>query len=398
MKRMILISIFITGCVISMFAQLKVFSNGDVKMKKSLSVDSEVSNVAISIKKITLGTTNTVYGVHATMESRHSIPTGDHIGLYGSAYNVAATNSPARYIGVVGYANPNYASSNNLFGLGVVGLASYHNSGAGIYGGIGQDLPTFLPAGYTYAGYFDGLVKVIGTLSATTLIQTSDKRLKKDVQKINGTDAIHKILQLTPISYHFKQIERIDSITNEDGIQSTVLSRKFDEKSQEFQKKHYGLIAQDLQTLYPDLVYEEDNGYLAINYTGLIPILIQSIKELNDRIEVLEKMEGAVGSQKAPQIQYSENSVGSGNASLYQNAPNPFSQITQIRYYLPNTVETAYLCVYDLQGKQLKQLAIAEHGEGTQTISASEFSAGIYLYALIADGKEVDVKRMILTE
>jgi hypothetical protein len=34
----------------------------------------------------------------------------------------------------------------------------------------------------------------------------------------------------------------------------------------------------------------------------------------------------------------------------------------------------------------------------TQIISGSEFSAGIYLYALIADGKEIDMKRMILTE
>jgi hypothetical protein len=36
--------------------------------------------------------------------------------------------------------------------------------------------------------------------------------------------------------------------------------------------------------------------------------------------------------------------------------------------------------------------------EGMQRISASEFSADIYLYALIADGQEIDVKRMILTE
>ena len=36
-------------------------------------------------------------------------------------------------------------------------------------------------------------------------------------------------------------------------------------------------------------------------------------------------------------------------------------------------------------------------GQSSETISGSQFSAGIYLYALIADGQEVDVKRMILT-
>jgi hypothetical protein len=88
----------------------------------------------------------------------------------------------------------------------------------------------------------------------------------------------------------------------------------------------------------------------------------------------------------------------SGGATLQQNAPNPFSQTTQIKYYLPATVKTAYLCIYDLQGAQLKQTAIQERGEGVQTLHGSELKAGMYLYTLIADGQEVDTKRMILTK
>jgi hypothetical protein len=172
----------------------------------------------------------------------------------------------------------------------------------------------------------------------------------------------------------------------------------FDEESQLFQKKHYGLIAQDLQKLYPDLVYEEASGYLAVDYTGLIPLLIQSVKELNAKIEALEEGGGSIGSQKAPRFDSPENNTNVPNAMLYQNTPNPFFQSTRISYYLSETVGTAQLCIYDLQGKQLKQIVITERGEGSQTISGSEFKAGIYLYALLADGREVDVKRMILTE
>jgi hypothetical protein len=58
----------------------------------------------------------------------------------------------------------------------------------------------------------------------------------------------------------------------------------------------------------------------------------------------------------------------------------------------------AYLCFYDLQGKQLKQITLTQRGEGSEIIQGSQFAAGIYLYALIADGQEVDVKKMILTE
>ena len=46
----------------------------------------------------------------------------------------------------------------------------------------------------------------------------------------------------------------------------------------------------------------------------------------------------------------------------------------------------------------MKKPILTISGQGSETISGSQFSAGIYLYALIADGKEVDVKRMILTE
>ncbi len=49
-------------------------------------------------------------------------------------------------------------------------------------------------------------------------------------------------------------------------------------------------------------------------------------------------------------------------------------------------------------GKQLKQITLTQRGEGSTLVSGSQFSPGMYLYALIADGQEVDVKRMILTE
>ena len=59
---------------------------------------------------------------------------------------------------------------------------------------------------------------------------------------------------------------------------------------------------------------------------------------------------------------------------------------------------SALLCIYDLQGKQLRQIVLNERGQAALSLSASEFRPGIYLYGLIADGQEIDVKRMILTE
>jgi len=181
------------------------------------------------------------------------------------------------------------------------------------------------------------------------------------------------------------------------GDSAVVKQARYDEKSQMFQKKHYGLIAQELQLLYPDLVYEGDDGHLSINYTGIIPLLIQSIKELKTEVDELKNSDLSV--KKATLQPTSLSSDVTEAAVLYQNAPNPFTQSTRIQYYLPSTVSKVYLCIYDLQERQLKQIYISERGEeGSQTISASEFTAGIYLYGLIADGKQIDMKRMILTE
>jgi len=83
---------------------------------------------------------------------------------------------------------------------------------------------------------------------------------------------------------------------------------------------------------------------------------------------------------------------------LYQNVPNPFTQDTNIRFYIPDNANTASLNIYDLQGKQLMQYTIVQRGESSHVISGHHFSAGMYLYALIVDGAVIDTKRMILTK
>ena len=52
----------------------------------------------------------------------------------------------------------------------------------------------------------------------------------------------------------------------------------------------------------------------------------------------------------------------------------------------------------NMEGKQLKNIQVNDRDNAAIKISGSEFSAGIYLYALIVDGKGVDTKRLILTK
>jgi len=48
-----------------------------------------------------------------------------------------------------------------------------------------------------------------------------------------------------------------------------------------------GLSAEEVQLVYPELVKQGNDGYLRMQYTGLIPVLVEAIKEQDAEIELL---------------------------------------------------------------------------------------------------------------
>lgn len=50
----------------------------------------------------------------------------------------------------------------------------------------------------------------------------------------------------------------------------------------------YGLIAQEVQKEFPEMVIKEDDGYLSIDYIQMIPVLVECIKELKMEIDSLK--------------------------------------------------------------------------------------------------------------
>ncbi|MDR1370838.1 MAG: T9SS type A sorting domain-containing protein [Dysgonamonadaceae bacterium] len=114
-------------------------------------------------------------------------------------------------------------------------------------------------------------------------------------------------------------------------------------------------------------------------------------------VRQLSEKDSEAGILKSSKATTGLSELLAAGATLQQNTPNPFTEQTTIRYYLPQDVRSASVCIFDLQGKMLKKLD-APAGDQTLTISGSELRAGTYLYALIADGKKVNTKRMILTK
>ena len=63
---------------------------------------------------------------------------------------------------------------------------------------------------------------------------------------------------------------------------------------------------------------------------------------------------------------------------------------------IPDGSRQADIIVYNLEGKQLKNIPVKGRGNTAIKIAGNELSAGMYLYTLIVDGQIIDTKRLLL--
>jgi hypothetical protein len=99
-----------------------------------------------------------------------------------------------------------------------------------------------------------------GTLTAIDFNSVSDEKLKTNVKSISNSIEILK--QLNPVSFDW----RMESVTS---------------------KKSYGLIAQELEQILPELVHEHD-GFKSVKYTQIISFLINAVCELDSHRQTTE--------------------------------------------------------------------------------------------------------------
>ena len=236
-----------------------------------------------------------------------------------------------------------------------------------------------------------------GDVMAHGLIVQSDERLKDNIEPVG--DVLDALKMLEPVTYSLKS-HRVDKPIMINGTKEAEIMNRY-YRNLEQGSERYGFLASNVQQAFPDLVHADNKGYLSVDYIGLIPILVQSINELRAELAEVkgELQEEETTVMQAPiQAGQSEIEASRTSAKLYQNAPNPWSSETVIRYCLPQDVSRADIYIYDLQGVQLKCIPAQGRGESQVTITARDLKAGMYLYALIADGQLIDSKKMILTK
>jgi hypothetical protein len=116
-----------------------------------------------------------------------------------------------------------------------------------------------------------GGLGVSGAINAggdITAFATSDNRFKTNIENI--PDALAKVSQLNGVTYNWNELA--NKVENKD---ITI--------------REVGIIAQQVNDVLPEVVSVRDNGYMAVRYEKLVPLLIEAIKELQAKVEELEK-------------------------------------------------------------------------------------------------------------
>ncbi len=269
-------------------------SNTAVGFDALLSNSTGASNTALGIQAgfsdlgtnaNTTGSNNTFIGAFAgpSVPSANSLSNATAIGAYAA---VGASNSL-----VLGAINgTNGAGFSTSVGIGITapaflldvkgGIGSTTSTLVHAYGAIAADyrigIGTTSPSAPVDAQVANGSgvsINAIGNINTATCFSvggsgipgggtcSSDERLKKDIKPFES-DVLSKVALLQPVTFHWRNELPEYMKGNAEGI---------------------GLIAQQVELIFPELVSTDQNGFEQVNYTKLPYLMLQAIRELKEQ-------------------------------------------------------------------------------------------------------------------
>jgi trimeric autotransporter adhesin len=371
-----------------------------------------LENVAIgesALQAATTGNYNTALGAH-TMENSTIGVENTAIGYsalssnQGGSFNTALgsyaleTNASGTYNTAIGYASgPNHPGRTNTTAIGNGALITANNQVR-----IGNNAVTSIGGYANWSNLSDGRFK---------------KNIKDDVA------GLAFIEQLRPISYEIDNQKLNVFLRGEQAKNATPEAKTASERA-------VGFVAQEVEQLIKANSYvfsgvekpQNEHTHYSLRYAEFVVPLVKGMQELSAKAKAqqdliatqqrhIETLQHLMQTQQEKMAALEQWLYGAETAAevrskitthvegfvLYQNTPNPFHQSTVIKAWLPQSAQ-AKIAVYTLQGLELESYPLSGQGEVSVEISGGHLPSGMYLYALIADGQPVDVKKMLLTK
>lgn len=101
---------------------------------------------------------------------------------------------------------------------------------------------------------------IVGSITATSFLYSSDARLKADIEEIGN--ARDKLAGIHGVTYYYKADEN--------------------------RTPKLGVLAQDVKKVFPQAVATDSNGMMAVDYPALVPVLIEAVNELSAEVKALK--------------------------------------------------------------------------------------------------------------
>jgi hypothetical protein len=219
-------------------------ANGDNSVALGFFNKSDGQNAtAIGRGNLATGETATATGQFTSASGKFSLSSGLYSNASGTTSVALGNNTIADGYGTLATGYFNTANANPQ-------ADSFDQSNTAFVIGNG----TSQNRSNAFKVLFDGTTTIAGDLSIN-----SDARLKANIVSLGAT--LSKLLQIDGKSYTIKKDKR--------------------------EKQKIGLLAQDIEKVFPELV-SESNGIKSVNYQGLVPVLINALKEQEEKIKSQE--------------------------------------------------------------------------------------------------------------
>lgn len=142
-----------------------------------------------------------------------------------------------------------------------------------------------------------------------------------------------------------------------------------------------GFIAQDFQKIFPDLVNKDSEGYLSIQYLGLLPLIIEALGEQNETLKnVVEATENL------------DKFLAVRNNFDYSICKNE-SAVT-LTYYT-KTPQDYELVIYNTNGVMVEKRSLNKSKDDL-IINISSYKAGVYFFNILSNNEKIKSKSLII--
>ena len=271
MKKLILLTLLLLPLLIFSQGQLGSDIDGEATSDYSgysVSIDSDGSHVAIgAYGHDGNGSDSGRVGIYEYSSGSWSQVRNDINGEYAgdrSGWSVSMDSDGSR-VAIGAYLNDGNGTNSGhvrVYDIEALIATNVITSGATTAGSLTVDSVVIDGTTIGHSSDTDLMTLASGSLTvAGDVTISSDARLKSNIVALGPT--LISLLQLEAKSYTMKNDVE--------------------------QKQKIGLLAQEVQKVFPELVSEDNNGMLAVNYQALVPVLINALKEQENNYNELEK-------------------------------------------------------------------------------------------------------------